>query len=385
MATVLVPKEWQQHESRVAATPETVKKLCKLGLQVCVESNAGQGAFISDEDYVNAGASIVETSAQQWSSADIIIKVAPLGQNPVLGAHEASLIKEGALLIALLAPFDSKDAIIMLRDRKVSSLPMEMIPRISRAQSMDALSSQASIAGYKAVLLAAAHLPSHFPLLMTAAGTVKPAKVVIMGAGVAGLQAVATAKRLGATVEVSDIRPEVQEQVESLGAKFIDLPELESGAGTGGYAKEMGPEFLRKQREIVSEHIKQADVVITTALVPGRPAPKLVSKEMVSSMKKGSVIVDLAVAAGGNCEFSELDKTVVAEGVTIIGDSNLPATVSKDASQLYARNVFTLLELMVKDGNISLDLDDEIIAGTLLTYQGSIRNDRIKQLIEGGN
>jgi H+-translocating NAD(P) transhydrogenase subunit alpha len=246
------------------------------------------------------------------------------------------------------------------------------VPRITRAQSMDVLSSQANIAGYKAVLLAAANLPKYFPLLMTAAGTIQPARVVIMGAGVAGLQAIATAKRLGAVVEVSDIRPAVKEQVQSLGGKFIELPNLESGEGQGGYAKEMSAEFIAKQQEILSARIAQADVVITTALVPGRPAPKLVTAAMVERMKPGSVIIDLAVEQGGNCELSELNTTVIKHGVKIIGESNLAASLATDASTLFARNVLALLMLFAKGGELKLDLNDEVIKGTLLTHNGEI-------------
>jgi NAD(P) transhydrogenase subunit alpha len=259
-----------------------------------------------------------------------------------------------------------------LAANKVTTFAMELVPRITRAQSMDVLSSQANIAGYKAVLLGAVHLPKYFPLFMTAAGTIQPARVVIMGAGVAGLQAIATARRLGAVVEVSDIRPAVKEQVQSLGAKFIDLPNLESGEGQGGYAKEMSAEFIQKQQEILSARIAQADVVITTALVPGKPAPRLVSADMVQRMKPGSVIVDLAVEQGGNCELSEAGKTVIKHGVKIIGEGNLPASMPHDASLLFARNVLSLLLLFAKGGELKLDLNDEVIKGTLLTHDGAV-------------
>jgi len=261
---------------------------------------------------------------------------------------------------------------------------MELVPRITRAQSMDVLSSQANIAGYKAVLLAAANLPRYFPLLMTAAGTIQPARVVIMGAGVAGLSAIATARRLGAVVEVSDIRPAVKEQVQSLGAKFIDLPNLESGEGQGGYAKEMSAEFIAKQQAILKARIVLADVVITTALVPGRPAPRLVTADMVQGMKPGSVIVDLAVEQGGNCELSEPGKTVIKHGVKLIGEYNIPASLPYDASQLFAKNVQALLMLIAKGGELKLDLADEVIKGTLLTHAGEIMHGPTAELVAKG-
>jgi NAD(P) transhydrogenase subunit alpha len=328
-----------------------------------------------------AGAAIVPAGgeAAAWAESDVVLKVAP----PT--AEEAGRLKEGALLVGFVSPHANLDVVKVLMERKVSTLAMELVPRISRAQSMDALSSQASIAGYKAVLVAAASLDKYFPLLMTAAGTVKPARIVVMGAGVAGLQAVATAKRLGAIVEVSDIRGAVKEQVESLGGKFIDLPMNESGDGAGGYAKEVTPEFLKKQQAIVAEHIKNADVVITTAAVPGRPAPKLVTEDMVKSMREGAVIVDLAVATGGNCVLSKPDEDVVAHGVRIIGHSNLAATVPADASMLYSRNVLTLMKLLIADSALKLDLEDEIVAGALLTHEGTCRHERTASALQGGN
>jgi NAD(P) transhydrogenase subunit alpha len=292
-------------------------------------------------------------------------------------------MKEGAVLIGVMSPHRKADMVKKLLASKVTTLALELVPRITRAQSMDVLSSQANIAGYKAVLLAAANLPKYFPLLMTAAGTIQPARVVIMGAGVAGLQAIATARRLGALVEVSDIRPAVKEQVESLGAKFIDLPNLESGEGQGGYAKEMSAEFLRKQQEIVKAKVVQADVVITTALVPGRPAPKLVTKDMVEGMKPGSVIVDLAVEQGGNCELSEASKVVVKHGVKILGEPNLPATMPSDASTLFARNVLALIAPFVKGGELKLDLEDEVIKGSMLTHGGKVTHGPTADLLGG--
>jgi NAD(P) transhydrogenase subunit alpha len=369
MVNVFIPKERRRGETRVAATPETVRKMVKAGLEVTVERGAGAGAFFPDAEYETAGARLADDALASRAAADAVLTVtAP-------EAADASAQKPGSLLVGFLAPHRNADLVRALADRRVSSFAMELVPRITRAQAMDALSSQANIAGYKAVLLAALRLPKYFPLLMTAAGTIKPARVVVMGAGVAGLQAIATARRLGAIVEVSDIRPAVKEQVQSLGGRFIELPmaqNAESGEGAGGYAREMGEEFLRKQREIVQRHLAQADAVITTALVPGRPAPRLVTAEMVEAMRPGSVIVDLAVEQGGNCELSAADREVEHNGVLILGPSNLAAAMPHDASSLYARNVFALLQILVKDGTLAVDPQDEVVAGTLLTHDGRV-------------
>ncbi|HEX7506344.1 MAG TPA: Re/Si-specific NAD(P)(+) transhydrogenase subunit alpha [Polyangia bacterium] len=381
MLKVLIAKEWTGGEARVAATPETVKRLVKEGLEVAVEPGAGEAAYLLDERYQNAGARLTTDLAAEWATADAVFKVSPLGANPQLGkngtdkADEAAALKPGALVISFLQPYRNLPMVNTLVAGKITSLAMELVPRITRAQSMDALSSQANIAGYKAVLLAASHLGKYFPMLMTAAGTIPPAKVVIMGAGVAGLQAVATAKRLGAVVWVSDVRPVVKEQVESLGGKFIDLPPLptqESGEGQGGYAKEMSKDFLARQQAIIQEHITTADVVITTALIPGKPAPRLVTAEMVRNMRPGSVIVDLAAEQGGNCELTAPDQVVSKHGVAIVGYTNLPSTMPLDASTLYARNVLELALLVFKGGKLNLNLDDEIIKGVLLTHDGQI-------------
>lgn len=377
MLKVFVPKERAEGETRVAATPETVKRLVKEGLSLFVETGAGAAANLLDAAYTEAGATIVPESGlkEAYGTADVVLKVA--SPSP----EEATLIKAGALLIGFASAYKNKDAVRTLRDRKVNFAAMELIPRISRAQSMDALSSQASIGGYKAVLLAASHLDKYFPLLMTAAGTIQPARVVVMGAGVAGLQAIATARRLGAIVEVSDVRPAVKEQVESLGGRFIEVDLGESGEGQGGYAKELTKEQLAKQQAVVRERVVAADVVITTALVPGRPAPRLITADMVQEMRAGAVIVDMAVEQGGNCELSEMNKTVVKEGVTIIGHPNLPATLPLDASLMYARNVQTLLLHFLKDGAINYDFGDEITAGAVLTYQGEIRHAPTAELV----
>jgi len=379
---LFVPKECSPGETRVAATPESVKRLIKSGFAVTVEAGAGKGANIADTAYADAGAAVASDARGAWSSADVVVKVGPPIHNPRLGCDEAGLLKAGAILICHVWAHKHPQLVKTLRDRKVSSLALELIPRISRAQSMDTLSSQANIAGYKAVLLAASRLGKYFPLLMTAAGTIQPAKVVIMGAGVAGLQAIATARRLGAVVEVSDIRAEVKEQVQSLGARFIEVPMQQNGSAEGGYAKEVSPEFLRKQQEVLAAKIAAADVVITTAQVPGRPAPRLVTAEMVKMMREGAVIVDLAADSGGNCELTENGKEVVKHGVLILGYSDLPATLPEDASSLFARNVLALLALLKADQGFKLDLEDEIIAGTLLTHAGEIRHQRTAEALQ---
>jgi len=384
MLKVFVPKERRPGETRVAATPDTIKKLVKENIEVHVEVGAGEAASFIDAAYEAAGAKLTKDLPGAWSTADVVLKISEAAQNDDLGKHEADAMKEGAVLLGLMSPHRNVDMVKRLVQNKVSTFAMELVPRITRAQSMDVLSSQANIAGYKAVLLAAANLPRYFPLLMTAAGTIQPARVVIMGAGVAGLQAIATAKRLGAVIEVSDIRPAVKEQVLSLGGKFIDLPSLESGEGQGGYAKEMSAEFIAKQQAVLKARIVLADVVITTALIPGRPAPKLVTADMVKDMKAGSVIVDLAVEQGGNCELSEAGKTVIKHGVRIMGEANLPATMPYDASTLFARNVQSLLMLFVKGGELKLDLNDEIIKGTLLTHAGQVMHAPTAQLVAGG-
>lgn len=364
MTTVFIPRERRPGETRVAATPETVKKLKKAGLEVLVGAGAGDGARIADAAYEAAGATIAGDEA--LASADVVLKVAaPMPE-------EARALKAGAVLIGLLGPYRQREIAQLLAERGATALAMELVPRITRAQGMDALSSQANIAGYRAVLVAAARHGRYFPLLMTAAGTIPPSRVVVMGAGVAGLQAVATARRLGAVVEVSDIRPAVKEQVESLGAKFIELPMAESGEGQGGYAREMTPEFLAKQREIVAQRVAAADVVITTALVPGKRAPLLLTKAMVEGMKPGSIVIDLAAAEGGNCELSRADEEVVHQNVLVLAPTNLAASMAVDASTIYARNVLALLLHLVKDGQVAIDPQDEIVSATLLVHGGKV-------------
>ena len=367
-----IPAETRSQEKRVAASPETIKKLTAAGHHtVLVQSGAGLAASIPDEQFTAAGATIAASAAEVYAQADIVLKV----RGP--DANELAQLKSGQTLIGLLNPHNT-DGIAALAKAGVNGFAMEALPRISRAQSMDVLSSQANVAGYKAVLMAANAYGKMMPMLMTAAGTVKAARVVIMGVGVAGLQAIATAKRLGAVVEATDVRPETKEQVESLGGKFIDVPltdaEKELAKGQGGYARDMGEDYKKRQAALVAERIKQADIVITTALIPGRPAPVLVTEDMVKSMKPGSVIVDMAVEQGGNCPLSELDKTVVKHGVTLIGVANIPSLVAADSSALYARNLLNLLNLMhdAKTGEFKINREDEIIAGTLVCAGGEV-------------
>jgi len=368
------PKETAPDERRVALVPDTVSRLAAATLEVRVESGAGSEAFITDQAYEQAGAKIVKGPAALIGEADAVLKV----QAP--SEAEIALFKKGAVLISFLQPATQGDIVRALATQGVTAFSLELVPRISRAQSMDALSSQASAAGYKAVLMAAGRLGKFFPMMMTAAGTVPPARVLVMGAGVAGLQAIATARRLGAVVSAYDVRPAVKEEVQSLGATFIELP-LETQEGEGGYAKEQSEEFLRKQRELIGEHIAKSDVVITTAAVPGRRAPLLVTGEMVKGMRPGSVIVDLAAETGGNVELTKAGKDVEVGGVTIIGTRNVPSTMPLHASQLYARNVANLLLHLVKDGAIVLDFEDEITKGCCVTHGGEIVNERAKQLV----
>jgi len=368
------PRETAPDERRVALVPDTAIRLAAAALEINVESGAGSAAYITDDAYQQAGAKIVKSAAALLGEADAVLKV----QAP--SAAEVDLLKKGAVLISFLQPATQGDTVRALAKRGVTAFSLELVPRISRAQSMDALSSQASAAGYKAVLIAAGRLGKFFPMMMTAAGTIPPARVLVMGAGVAGLQAIATARRLGAVVSAYDVRPAVKEEVQSLGATFIELA-LETQEGEGGYAKEQSEEFLRKQRELIGEHVAKSDVVITTAAVPGRHAPLLVTGEMVKGMRPGSVIVDLAAETGGNVELTKAGTDVEVGGVTIIGTRNVPSTMPLHASQLYARNVANLLLHLVKDGAIVLDFDDEITKGCCVTHDGEIVNERAKQMV----
>ncbi|MEA2628837.1 MAG: H+-translocating transhydrogenase subunit alpha, partial [Chloroflexota bacterium] len=375
---VATPKELAQDERRVALVPDTASKLKAAGLEVSVEAGAGAGAFVPDDAYETAGVKVVKGAAALLKDADAVLKV----QAPAL--VEVDLIRKGAVVISFLQPATQADIVTALAKRGVTAFSLELVPRISRAQSMDALSSQASVAGYKAVVMAAGRLGKFFPMMMTAAGTVAPARVLVMGAGVAGLQAIATARRLGAVVSAYDVRPAVKEEVQSLGATFIQLP-LETQEGEGGYAREQSEEFLRKQRELIGEHIAKSDVVITTAAIPGRRAPLLVTEDMVKGMRQGSVIVDLAAETGGNVALTKAGEELEVGGVTIIGTRNVPSTMPLHASQLYARNVANLLLHLVKDGAINLDFADEITKGCCITHGGEIVNERARQMVSASS
>ena len=375
---VAIPKEINALETRVAATPGSIKDLIKSGMEVHVESEAGIRSFITDQDYKDAGAKVIDSASQLYSKADIIVKVLPLTE------EESSLINEGSVFISLCQTTRETQQVKLLQDKSITGFSMHLIPRTTLAQKMDALSSQANIAGYKAVLLAATRLGVYMPLLMTAAGTIRPAKVLILGAGVAGLQAIATAKRLGAQVEAFDVRPIVKEQVESLGAKFIEVESSSSdGVGEGGYAKETSDDYKRLQQEMIHQHISKSDVVITTALIPGRPAPVLIPKSMVDSMKPGSVIMDLAAENGGNCELTVKDQIVEHDQITIDGTSNIPGTMPVHASELYAKNVAAFLTYMIKEGELVLDIEDEIISGAMFTHKGKITHEQTKEALNG--
>ncbi len=373
-----IPKEDINNESRVAATPGTVKELISAGLDVYVETEAGAKSYISDKEYEKAGANIIGSGNEILSQADIIIKVLPPS------VEQVSQIKPNAIVISLCQTTRELDIVKAMRDRSLTSLSMHLVPRTTLAQKMDALSSQANIAGYKAVLMAASKLSVYMPLLMTAAGTIRPAKVLILGAGVAGLQAIATAKRLGAHVEAFDVRPIVKEQVESLGAKFIEVDSSgDEGVGEGGYAKETSDDYKQRQQQLIHEHISKVDVVITTALIPGKPAPILIPTSMVDAMKPGSIVMDLASENGGNCELTQKDEIIDHNGITIDGTSNIPGTMPVHASELYAKNITALLTYMIKDGQLNLDLEDEIISGSMYTHNGEITHKQTKDTLTG--
>jgi len=370
---VAVPKETVPGERRVAVTPDAVTALVKAGLEVLIESGAGEGAFHADAAYQKAGAVVVPDTRALYTQADAVLKV----QRPALA--EVDQMREGTWLVSFLSALTSPELVQHLAARQITSFGMEGIPRISRAQKMDALSSQANLSGYKAVIIGAESLPKLFPMMMTAAGTVFAAQALVIGAGVAGLQAIATARRLGAQVWGYDVRAAVKEQIESLGAKFLQFDlGITDAEDKGGYAKALSPEASRRQQEMLAEKTKDFDLVVTTALVPGRPAPRLVTKETVAGMRPGSVIVDLAAEAGGNCELTEPDKVVVRHAITIHGPTNLPATMPVHASQLYARNVTELVRELVKDGKLALDFEDEVVKGACVTHAGAVVNDAVK-------
>ena len=377
-----VPVESSPHEQRVALVPAVVPTLIKAGLQVLVEPGAGEKAGFPDAAYQEQGARLAPDRNQLFSSADLVLQVQGLTPNSAAQSPDMESFRAGQIVLGLLNPLGAPEAVRALAGKGVTAFALELLPRISRSQSMDALTSMATVSGYKAVLLAAGALSKMYPLMMTAAGTITPARVFVVGAGVAGLQAIATSRRLGAVVQAYDIRPAVKEQVESLGVKFLEL-ELETKAaeGSGGYASAMDEEFYRRQREMMTRAVAESDVVITTAAIPGRKAPMLILKEAVGEMRPGSVIVDLAAESGGNCELTRPGETVGINGVTIMGPTNLASTIPHHASQMYARNVTSFLQNLVKDGEVHLDLEDEIIRETLLTHQGDVVHPRVRELL----
>ncbi len=381
-----VPKEILENETRVALVPSAISALTRAKHTVLIESGAGVAPSFSDQEYQNAGATIVRDAVELYRASEVILKLNPPQMHPQTGKHEVLLMNEGATYLGYLAPFSNLDAIRHLAARRVTSFAMEFVPRITRAQSMDALSSMATVAGYKAVLLAAQHLGKFFPLLMTAAGTIPPATVLILGAGVAGLQAIATAKRLGAKVEAFDPRPAVKEQVKSLGANFIEMEITEQVETAGGYAKEQSEEFLRKEREVIAARLPKADIVICTAQVFGKRAPVLMTKEMVATMHPGSVIVDLAAETGGNCELTVPRLTAEVHGVIIIGAVNLASALPVHASQMYAKNITNLLLNNFPKDSVTPNFDDEIAKGSCITHNGEVVNAAVKQALqaEGG-
>jgi NAD(P) transhydrogenase subunit alpha len=374
-----VVRETYPGEARVALVPPLVATLVKAGLQVRVESGAGDAAGWKDAAYIDKGATIA--ARDEAFQSDILLMVRGAGANPA-SQSDLGKLHRGQTVIGMLDPLNAPEAAQALAATGVTGFALELLPRITRAQSMDVLSSMATVAGYKAVLLGAAHQTRMFPMLMTAAGTITPAHVLVIGAGVAGLQAIATARKLGALVEAYDVRAAVKEQIQSLGAKFVELPlETAAAEGAGGYAKEQGEEFLRRQRELMARVVAASDVVICTAAIPGKQSPVLVTADMVRGMRAGSVIVDLAAERGGNCELTRADQTVIEHGVTILGPTNLAATVPHDASQLYAKNVVTFVQHLMKEGAVHLDLDDEITRETLLVRDGEVMNARVRALL----
>ena len=381
---VAVPKEAFPGETRVALIPPGVAPLKKAGLDVVVEAGAGVAALCSDADYQSHGARIEADRAQLLSQADIVLMVRGPGDYPQYPEQDLNLLKKGAAIVAFLDPLGQPGVMQQLASRGLTLLSMELMPRITRAQSMDALSSMASIAGYKAVLMGADHAPTMFPMMMTAAGTIKPTKVFVLGAGVAGLQAIATAKRLGAVVEGYDIRTEVREQIESLGARFVEIKvDVETQSGAGGYAAQQSPEYYARQQELLGQHLSGVDVIITTAAVPGRKAPILITEAMVQGLHPGTVVVDLAAERGGNCALTEAGQLLEYRGIKILGPVNVPAQVPAHASEMYSRNIQTFLSHLVKDGQLVINTEDEITAGTLVAHAGQITQDRVRQALGG--
>ena len=379
---ISVPKETFPGERRVALVPASVTALAKIGCQVQIETGAGAAAGFLDEAFQRAGAEIVADRRQLFQSADVVLQVRGLGANPSAGQADLELMRDGLVIVAPCDPLGNPAAVKQLAERGVTLFAMEMIPRITRAQSMDVLSSMATISGYKAVLLAANQLPKLFPMMMTAAGTLTAAKVFVIGAGVAGLQAIASSRRLGAVVQGYDVRPAVKEQVESLGAKFVDMPLDTAGAeGAGGYAKQLGEDFYKRQCELMARVVAASDVCITTAAIPGKPSPRLVTAGAVRGMAPGSVIVDLAAERGGNCELTRADQTVVEHGVTILGPTNLPSEVPTHASQLLSGNMTHFVKLITRSGELHLNLEDEVVRETLAAYRGEVTGRQVRELL----
>lgn len=376
---VAVLAEAQPGERRVALVPASVKDLLKAGAEVTVQAGAGVPASIPDAEFKEAGATIAPDARSALEGARVLLGVQPRPEGNEPGA--VGSLPKGMVVISFMDPLGTPQRARALNEAGLSAFSMELIPRTTRAQRMDALSSQATVAGYKAVLMAADHLPKLMPMFMTAAGTIRPAKALILGAGVAGLQAIATARRLGAKVEAFDVRPAVKEQVQSLGAKFLETEDDVTAEGEGGYAKELSEDQHKKELELIAAHIHDADIVITTAQIPGRPAPLLITEEMVKSMHPGSVIVDMAATSGGNCALSEAGKTVEKHGVTILGPDNLPGTIPVHASQMYAKNVVTFLQEMLQDGNLTVDLENDVVGPACLCHDGEVRNDRVRDAL----
>jgi len=378
-----IPSEIKTGEQRVAMSPANVQSLTGKSVKVLLQANAGSAAGYPDAEYTAAGATITANRKEIFASADVILQVQSFGSNNENSDADLASLRKGQLVIGMMDPLASPQAAQAVAEKGASAIALELVPRISRAQSMDVLSSMATLAGYKAVLMGASAAPRIFPMLMTAAGTLQPARVLIMGVGVAGLQACATAKRLGAVVEAYDVRPAAREQILSVGAKPVEL-DLDTGEseGAGGYAKEQGEDFLRRQRELMTEVVAQQDIIITTAAIPGAKSPILVTEDMVKAMKPGAVIVDLAAERGGNCDLTEQGKTVVAHDVTILGPENIPSDLAFHASQMYGKNMQTLLELILDDeGNLSLDFNDEIVAGTVVAHQGEVPHAHMRKLL----
>ena len=376
MVSVFIPKESPEDERRVAATPDTVKQMVKKGVKVVIEAGAGERAHFSDDAYTALGATIQSDRAKGLAEADLVMQIT------VPEEAQIKQMREGSSLISFLWAFENLELVKALNERKISMFSMDAIPRTSRAQKDDALSSQANLAGYKAVIVAANHLHKILPMMMTPSGTIKPSRFVIIGVGVAGLQAIATAKRLGAIVEATDPRPETKEQTESLGAKFLEVEGVEVTAGTGGYAAEQTDEYKKAQADMLAKAFKNADAIITTALIPYRPAPKTISADHVKSMRHGSVIVDLAAERGGNCELTESGKTVVKEGVTIVGDLNWPSTLGVHASEMYARNVWNILgDSLTKEGELKWTYEDDIVDGAMVCHAGEVHHPKVRELM----